>query len=348
MMLSRTRTADILKGIAVLLMIQVHIAELFAIPDILMSNSGKILLFLGGPPVAPMFMILFGYFMFSSDKSAKQLMLRGLKILVLGILLNLALNAHLFWAVYRGSIQANIWPYIFGVDILPFAGLSLLIIAPLKNIIQQHITVTLFMILTAIFAGQYIMNYLPENSVLKYLTAFIYGSAEWSYFPLLPWIAYPLSGIALYEWQQHHDSNFFYLPKTKLLFGIIFLLFFALTFQYALTVSSDLQAYYHHGALFYIWMILFAAFYSLLINELYQRTHNTLISRYVTWLGKHVTLVYVIQWIIIGNIATGIYKTVSNPLYLVCWFATIVTATSLLTYAGLQIRNKVMSLQKAT
>lgn len=347
-MSARTQTADVLKGIAVLLMIQVHILELFASSGIFSGYPGKILLFLGGPPVAPVFMILFGYFMFSSDKSAKQLMLRGLKILLLGMLLNLALNAHLFWAVYRGSIQANIWPYIFGVDILPFAGLSLLIIAPLKNVIQQHITVTLFMILTAIFSGQYLMNYLPENSVLKYLTAFIYGSAEWSYFPVLPWIAYPLSGIALYQWQQHHDLSFFYLPKTKLLFGIIFLLFFALTFQYALAVSSNLQAYYHHNALFFIWVILFAAFYTLLINELRHYTENTVINRFINWLGRHVTPVYVIQWIIIGNIATGIYKTVSNPLYLVCWFATIVTATSLLTYAGLQIRNKVMSLQKAT
>ena len=67
-MQARTQTADVLKGIAVLLMIQVHIIELFATDEIYNSNIGKILLFFGGPPVAPIFMILFGYFIFLLPK----------------------------------------------------------------------------------------------------------------------------------------------------------------------------------------------------------------------------------------------------------------------------------------
>ncbi|MBI3521326.1 MAG: DUF1624 domain-containing protein [Bacteroidetes bacterium] len=342
-MSARTLTADVLKGIAVLLMIQVHLVELFASPDIFVSHTGKLLLFLGGPPVAPVFMILFGYFMFSSDKSTGQLMWRGLKILALGMLLNLALNAHLLWAVYKGAVQVDVWSYVFGVDILPFAGLGLLVIAPLQKVMQQHPVVVLFMILVAIFTGHYLMNYLPENNVLKYLSAFIYGSTEWSYFPLLPWIAYPLSGIALYQLQRRYDFSFFYLPKTRLLFGITFFLFFVFTFQYAVSVSSDLLMYYHHGALFFLWVLLFVVFYALLIDEFYQRTGETWVSRYLSWLGRNLTFVYVVQWIIIGNIATGIYKTVSSPLYLACWFAGITIVTSGLVYLLLWVKRVVLS-----
>ena len=58
---SRIKTADLLKGIAAILMIQVHIIELFATNDISESTAGKFLLFLGGPAVAPVFIILLGY-----------------------------------------------------------------------------------------------------------------------------------------------------------------------------------------------------------------------------------------------------------------------------------------------
>ena len=61
-MLTRTQTADVLKGIAILLMIQVHLVELFVTNEISESRVGNVLLFLGGPPVAPIFMTVFGYF----------------------------------------------------------------------------------------------------------------------------------------------------------------------------------------------------------------------------------------------------------------------------------------------
>ena len=71
-MIKRIETADALKGIAILLMIQVHILELFAVPKIVESHLGKLVLFLGGPSVAPLFMVIFGYFLLSNQHSFKQ------------------------------------------------------------------------------------------------------------------------------------------------------------------------------------------------------------------------------------------------------------------------------------
>ena len=45
MNMARTQLADLLKGIAVVLMIQVHIIEKFAVVSIYESNVGKLLLF---------------------------------------------------------------------------------------------------------------------------------------------------------------------------------------------------------------------------------------------------------------------------------------------------------------
>jgi uncharacterized membrane protein len=76
----RTQTPDLLKGIAVLLMIQVHIIEVFASQTISSSAIGKFLLFLGGPMVAPVFAFFLGYFLMDSKKTSQQLIVRGLQL----------------------------------------------------------------------------------------------------------------------------------------------------------------------------------------------------------------------------------------------------------------------------
>ena len=108
----RNITADLLKGIAVILMIQVHIVELFAQQEIFDSYLGKILLFLGGPPAAPVFMTVMGYFIAKQNKPLKLNLIRGIKLILLGFVLNIGLNFHLFIKIIRGEFLINPWPYL--------------------------------------------------------------------------------------------------------------------------------------------------------------------------------------------------------------------------------------------
>jgi hypothetical protein len=55
---------------------------------------------------------------------------------------------------------------------------------------------------------------------------------------------------------------------------------------------------------------------------------GTWLSRWIEWLGIHVTAAYVIQWLLIGNIATAIYKTQGYG-QLSLWFIIILLFTSL-------------------
>ena len=103
----RSLTPDILKGIAVILMIQVHITEQFACADIYESFLGKISLFLGGPLVAPVFLAVMGYFTIASNKTTFQMIVRGLGIIGIGLLLNLCLNASLLFKIYSDEFQIN-------------------------------------------------------------------------------------------------------------------------------------------------------------------------------------------------------------------------------------------------
>jgi uncharacterized membrane protein len=331
----RLQTADLLKGLAILLMVQVHIVELFAAEPVYNSSAGKLLLFLGGPPVAPVFMILFGYFIAQSHQSAGQLMLRGAKIFALGMLLNLALNFNLILSVMSGKIEQDIWPYVFGVDILQFAGISLVIIAMIKGIAKNVVLLGSVCILS-VLAGQYLAGCSPESTTLQYVSAFFYGSTKWSYFPLLPWLAYPLAGMLFYRMQVQYDLKFLG-TKTKVILSLVLAIVLTFTIKNAISIASYLPAYYHHGLLFFIWVVLFVAFYALCLNELNTFMGNTMVMRYIKWLGRNVTLIYVIQWILIGNTATEIYKTVFSPLSLVGWFIAVLLISSGMAFAILKL-----------
>jgi hypothetical protein len=74
----RMETAHLMKGCACLLMIQVHVLELFIQPAPFRGSlMGTMGMFLGGPPVAPVFLAVMGWFLGKSKKSALQLCLRG-------------------------------------------------------------------------------------------------------------------------------------------------------------------------------------------------------------------------------------------------------------------------------
>lgn len=345
-MYARNHTADVLKGIAVLFMIQIHVIELFSGDGFFENHltGAKVFYFLGGAPVAPVFMVLFGYYSFTSGKTKGQLIFRGLKIFGLGMILNLTLNANLIISVITGRINVDIWPYIFGVDILQFAGLSLVIIATTKKLLEKNpLLVSIIIILVAI-SGKLMTDLTPANTTLKYISAFFYGSTDWSYFPLAPWLAYPLTSIVLLQLQKNYDLNVLFLKKMKQLLGILCIPFFILTIQYAINSSFSLPSYYHHGILFYIWTICFLVFYYLLVYELNKNIGESLIFRYLKWLGQNVTLMYVIQWIIIGNMATEIYRSILNPIHLIGIFVSILIVSSILAYCVLILKKRYLKI----
>lgn len=233
---------DLLKGLAVVLMIQVHITELFVTPLVYDSLAGKISLFLGGVPAAPLFMAVMGYFVVRGRKSSLQLLRRGGQLLVYGLLLNIGLNLHLLIKILNGTYTLNPLEYIFGVDILFLAGFSLMAMALLLKI-KKHRRMALAGLAVLVAA---LTPVVTKSEWSPYLAAFIGSYAPWSYFPLFPWLAYPLTGAAFYylaqvSWVQKFQRYFF----------IVALLVFVFLFGKGFSVSTTLAAYYHHNLVFY-------------------------------------------------------------------------------------------------
>ena len=323
---------DVLKGLAVLCMVQVHITELFATESFYLSFPGKVSLFLGGVPAAPLFMVLMGFFVGFRQMNIRSLMVRGLKLIAGGFLLNFGINFHLFYRIFSGKTDLDPLPYLFGVDILFLAGLSLIVLAIMKWIFRGQF---IYSIILAIAIGA-LSLFLPvhhgDSLVLKYLLPYLHSDAWWSYFPVIPWLAYPLVGLAAgialkkYPW---NIKSWAINPNIFLIILLLVLLFSG----YGFRVSTNLTVYYHHGPVFFAWATAFLLLLALsthyYLNAI-QRQY--IIINFIAWIGKHVTAFYVFQWLIIGNLATAIFKT--QPVFsLPFWFIGITVATALLVKA---------------
>jgi len=305
--IKRDSTADLLKGIAVLCMIQVHIMELFARQEISDSFIGKVSLFLGGPPAAPLFVAVMGYFLAQSNKTMKSNILRGIKLILLGFILNIALNLNLLIHIYEGKLLLNSLRFLFGVDILFVAGLSIIVISLFRSLLSKSFIVPLSASFIIFLVTPFLNSIMIENNTLAYLNAYLWGTYDWSYFPFFPWSAYVLIGFSFFSLKPYlakiQFNNWY-----KLIAVIIWLIFFVYTCSYAFSVTSNLHQYYHHDIIFFIWTVLFLSGF-LFTLSLAAKLKENLITDFLKWLGMNVTVVYFIQWIIVGNSATYLFKT---------------------------------------
>ena len=331
----RFLTADILKGIAVILMIQVHITEQFARADIYESFLGRISLFLGGQLVAPVFLAVMGYFAIASKKSTLQTIKRGLGIIGLGLILNLCLNATLLYKIYSGEFQFNPLNYIFGVDILFSAGIAIIVIALLKKIFNSKFYLYL---ITALFIAFLAPFFNGKELCCPYLFALVGGAYSWSYFPIFPWLAYSLAGASFYCMKNNFQINTISVKTRMLLMGIC-MLFFILFFKYGFEIASVLPLYYHHNILFFLWSISLILFWILMISFLSEikSINKYPVISFLAWTGKNVTVFYFIQWCIIGNAASFILKSYGY-VELIISFVLITILTAILVFIIEKVR----------
>ncbi len=156
-----------------------------------------------------------GYFQDKSTSRLTKEIFRGVKIIFLGMMLNILMNLSLIYQYFNNQIDVNIFQYIFGVDILIFAGLSYILLAIIRRLINKQL---LFLVLIVIiYLFNYILSKITINSeILIYLFSLFTRLSDWSYFPLIPWISFPIIGIVLNrtkifeKFLSHKFSKFFW------------------------------------------------------------------------------------------------------------------------------------------
>ena len=305
---------DQMKGWAVWWMILVHSIELFLnLPD-RGSPVAQFALFMGAVPAAPVFMLLMGYYAIRPGQTFKANIYRGAKLILWGLLLNIGLNFSLILRWATGHADVNILEFIFGIDILLFAGAAVLI-ASLIDLLKIRWPVWLLLALAVPAINQWIVMPLIEARTTAigspYVTALFAGTSSWSYFPVIPWISYVFAGIGLYRLFSRWPGL---LIRSRYHFfaAIPAVAIFLAGLVPAWKMTQQLDQYYHHGFLFFVWAMSFILLLFLNVQAM-QKGESIAFSKVIRFLGVRVTSVYIIQWILIGNLGTWLYQSLSLP-----------------------------------
>lgn len=324
-------------------MIQVHLMEQLASPDLFNSMVGYLSLFLGGPACAPVFLLVMGYYLLSGERSRGYYFRRGALLFAGGIILNVARSSNLLIHIVFYGWQTDPWPFIFGADILPLAGLSVFvagIVKPLAVRFQGWVLPGLSILV--VWLTPFLWPLQPDRYPLQLVFAFVAGTSSWSYFPLFPWLGYVLAGMWLRGFLNRYPSASLLAGDSRSLFIIVpFMVLLTITFPWASGITRNLEgvnSYYHHGLAFFGWVMMFITVYGFMVRHFVITCSNRKVVMWIRKAGEKVTLVYAVQWIIIGNLATNLFRSVEISGYLF-WLGATLVMTSVISAGYLKFRS---------
>ena len=335
---ARSRTADFLKGVALIAMVQLVLVEYFARPAILNGLLGKISLFIGGPPAAPMFLAIMGYYIAHQGHSFRYNVWRGLKLILLGIGLNIVRNAYNLLNILSGKSNADVWHIVFGTDILILAGISLVAMAIVIKILRGHVLAYLALIIVFLLL-QYVIppveKVLPDSVIIP----FFYGKYPQAQFPFIPWFAYVLAGYTFYLFKQFFISDQFKHNRTvKVILGTLSSVLLVVSLPFGYSVSINHTLFYHHGILFFLFCVNYLFWWLLSAKAIVDRVDNWL-TGYLETLGRNVTAFYVIFMVLAGNLEGFLHKSLNYGM-LAFYFVLLLAAASILVWLWERIKSK--------
>jgi uncharacterized membrane protein len=293
---ARLRSLDLARGLAVFFMILVHVLENYGNEGVYDTIVGQIVEFFGGAPAAPVFMFLMGFFLvYPSDKGLKVNVIRGLKIMALGYLLSFlryTLPEAIGVTHYGGGF--DFFSFVWEVDILQFAGFAMILLAMIRRFIPWPRTWALLAVLIAVISP-FLWGISSGNSIADWFLDLLWGSYEEVWFPIFPWMAFPLLGMAF-----RHYSDGGKLTADRRIPIVGFLVLAAGVVITSMNPGYHTGDYYRSGPGAIIWMSGFVIVWLCLCELAVKKLPNNRVFGVLYFWSKNVTAVYFIQWLIIG------------------------------------------------
>jgi uncharacterized membrane protein len=303
--MQRIKSFDLARGFTVLMIAPIHTVMLYSRPEIHQTVFGNVLAFIAEGPGAQLFMMLMGvYFSFHQQQTVLPVLSRSIILLLIGYGLNaikfvIPLLLGLLPAAVQSDLQVDNDPQgllhllLIG-DILHFAALASIILYYVMRVRKYHYAALIAATLIC-FCSPMFWDMTSTAGFTDYMLQLIGGQPPRIYFPLMPWLVYPLVGLAIGYFLQNDNKKLF--PHLRniglgLLVGGLLLEMFVVKESsvsfYRTFPASTLQ---HIGIVLVIlciweWMSKYVAsnyFFTLL-----------------TYMSRNITQVYIIQWIVIA------------------------------------------------
>ncbi|TAN02239.1 MAG: DUF1624 domain-containing protein [Chitinophagaceae bacterium] len=299
---SRNTTIDVARGFIVFIMPAVHSLMLYSTKSVQTSWLGIIFGFLAEGPGAQLFMVLMGISLtLGRPKTLRKVLIRSLLLLALGYLLNLTklLIPYSLGMFPPALLQAyGIAPGVRGAlqlltmgDILEFAAPAYLLTWMVYRLPHNRIwAVTGILAVTVV--SPLVWDKQSVIIVVQYLLQLIGGQPPRVFFPLFPWLVYPLFGLLLGCCMKQWKTRKLY--RNMAFAGILLLVagkalahFEPAGWEGNFYRTGPAGTLYHLGIVT-LWLCLCRlAVTKIRWNYFYQ---------FLSWLSKHITSVYILQW----------------------------------------------------
>lgn len=299
--MNRIRFLDLARGFTVFFIPAIHTGMLYSRLIVHKSVLGLFLIAIAEGPGGQMLMLLMGVsFALKQGHTFKTVLARTFWLLILGYLLN---TFKYVWPYEFGwlpqavldalTISKNdpVTERLFGMgDILHFAALTQCIlygISRLKN--YQWWALTAAVVIAII--SPLIWDHQPDIPVLHYLAGLCTGHPPKVFFPLFPWLIYPLTGLCIgYYLKQHQPQTM----KTCGVAGIILVIGGVLRQIADPIVNPDgfyrtpaSATFFHLGI---VLVCLCCWYYIAMIIK------NNLFFDVLNYSSKNITIIYFVQW----------------------------------------------------
>jgi len=321
----RVLSIDLARGLAVFFMIGVHALITFGAPETRDSAFGYVVGFFGSPPAAPVFMALMGIsFYYSRNTDMAKGIKRGIKIIALGYGLNI-LRGVLPVLVAKTILPhaalgipvavADCWDAFFEIDILQFAGLSLIIMAIIRRYeVDKYLLLTLAVVIAAVsplFWGVSI-HFPPVDHLLDYL----WGNkpsvepciGNLVSFPFFPWFSYVLVGMFMGNLLSQSANPAKVIKRAGAVGIVLMLVGSALLYP---DVGTHLGDYYHSTGVAVLFITGFVLAWIALCEVVVEHVKMNCVFEVLFYWSKHVNIIYLIQWTLImwvADLAVGFYQ----------------------------------------
>lgn len=301
----RIAAFDLARGLAIFLMIVIHVLDFYGTPEVRQNGLGAYIKTLVGWPAASVFVFIMGVFL---TYSSKLDLISGLKraaaLFALGYLLNFARSSLPMWLsvelgliTYQDTAPHTPLSELLIVDILQFAGLAFAICLLLKHYLPSPKYWLLAAIAVA-FSAPLFWSIQTHSPLLDEVLKLLWGNQnQGAMFPQFPWLSYPLVGMAFGHWLKETNQPDLVFTRAMwagagtLISGIALIL---------TNVDFHMADNLRGGPGLIVAITGFTLMVLSLCHYLVKVLPQGAILNTLYFWSKHVTVVYVVQWLLVG------------------------------------------------
>lgn len=302
--MKRILSLDLARGFTVLFIPAIHTGMLYSRFVVHKSLLGIFLISVAEGPGGQLLMLLMGLsFTLKTEHSARSVMMKSAGLLLAGYLLNVLkfvvpyslglLPREVLQELKIEGTKAAIWQLAGMGDILHFAAIAQWVLYGLYKLKNYQWWALAAAIAVAVLSPL-LWDRQPALPVLHYLAGLATGHPPKVFFPLLPWLVYPLAGMYIGYYLKKQESR---TMEHCAIIGLI-LIGEGLIEQISFTTENP-DGFYRTPfpeTCWHIGIVLMALSIWYWVSKWFK---DNLIFQLLTWSSKNITRLYFIQWVMI-------------------------------------------------